>query len=604
MSSINSLRSSQRMPTLLCGLWVHIGTRRRMQLALLLLLIVLASFAEVISIGAVVPFLAALTSPELIYEHQLAQPLIHALEIQGPKQLMLPLTIFFSCAVLISGLIRVLLLWMQTRLCHAIGADFSINIYRRTLHQSYTVHLSRNSSDVIAGVANKSNSLVNGVALPILTILSSIFILVTIMIALLLIEPLISLATFACIGIIYAFVFFVAKNLLARDSLTISRSTNQVIKVLQEGLGGIRDVIIDGSQEIYCNIYQNADSRLRRAAANIQIISGCPRYVIEALSIVLVAAVAFSLTNKSDGVAMVVPILGALAIGGQRILPVAQQIYSSLAHIKAGREPLIDVLDLLDQPLPENFDTRLPVPIRFKRGITIDKISFRYTPDSPLILQGVQLTIPKGSRVGFIGTTGSGKSTLLDIIMGLLSPNLGNVIIDDVPLTTNNLRSWQIHIAHVPQAIFLADATIAENIAFGIPAGEVDLLRLQNAAKKAQIADVIESWEERYNTFVGERGIRLSGGQRQRIGIARALYKNADVIIFDEATSALDNETEQAVMEAIESLDDDLTILMIAHRISTLKNCTQIVELGDGGIKRIGSYKEIMTNTKTTYSMT
>lgn len=559
---------------------------------------VLTSFAEVISIGAVLPFLAALTNPERFYEYQFSQSLIQALEIQAPKQLILPLTIFFSCAVLISGLLRVLLLWVQIRLGHAIGADFSIGVYRRTLYQPYAVHISRNSSDVIAGISNKSNGLVNGIALPILTIISSTFILAAIMITLLALEPLIALTTFAGIGVIYAMVTIVTKSLLARDSLAISRSTNQVLKALQEGLGGIRDVLIDGAQAIYCNTYQNADTRLRRALANVQIISGSPRYGIEALGMVLIAAVAYSLTSKSDGVATVIPILGTLAIGAQRILPVVQQIYSSMAHIRAGREPLIDVLELLEQPLPANVDTPLPTPIKFNKIIKIDNISFRYTLNSPLILQGLQLTIPKGSRIGFIGTTGSGKSTLLDIIMGLLSPSQGSVFIDNVQLTTSNHRSWQMHIAHVPQAIFLADSSIAENIAFGIPASEIDLERVRSAAKKAQIADVIESWEKQYNTFVGERGIRLSGGQRQRIGIARALYKNADVIIFDEATSALDNETEQAVMEAIESLGDDLTILMVAHRISTLKNCTQIVELGNGGIKHVGSYKDIMTNTK------
>jgi ABC-type bacteriocin/lantibiotic exporter with double-glycine peptidase domain len=559
---------------------------------------VLASLAEAISIGTILPFLVALTAPESIYKHEFVQPLIHLLRIQEPKQLVLPLTILFSCAVLISGLLRILLLWMQTRLGHAIGADFSNSVFFRTLYQPYTVHVSRNSSDVIASISNKANGLVYGVALPILTILSSIFILFAVMFALLAIDSFIALTTFAGVGVIYYLIIFVTNNRLAQDSRDISQSTSQVIKALQEGLGGIRDVLIDGTQAIYCSIYQNADSRLRRATANVQIISGTPRYMIEALGMVFIAVVAFSLTNKSDGVVMAIPILGTLAIGAQRLLPLAQQIYSSLAHIKAGRESLIDVLDLLDQPWPASINEPLPVPIRFQQAITIDNISFRYTPDSPLILQGVKLNISKGSRVGFIGTTGSGKSTLLDIIMGLLSPTLGSLIIDHTPITTSNHRSWQMNIAHVPQAIFLADTSIAENIAFGIPASEIDLVRVRNAAKKAQIADVIESWEKQYNTFVGERGIRLSGGQRQRIGIARALYKNANVLIFDEATSALDNETEQALMEAIESLGNDLTILMVAHRISTLKNCTQIVELAEGVVKRVGSYKEIITNFK------
>jgi len=214
----------------------------------------------------------------------------------------------------------------------------------------------------------------------------------------------------------------------------------------------------------------------------------------------------------------------------------------------------------------------------------------------PWILNELNLSIAKGSRVGFIGTTGSGKSTLLDIVMGLLKPTEGTLAVDDQDITAGNHRAWQAHIAHVPQAIFLADSTIEENIAFGQPKSKIDRQRVIQAAKQAQIADLIETWPDQYKTFVGERGIRLSGGQRQRIGIARALYKKADVIIFDEATSALDNETEQAVMEAIEGLSDDLTVLIIAHRLTTLKNCTQIVELGDGGIRRIGNYQDIVDN--------
>ena len=229
----------------------------------------------------------------------------------------------------------------------------------------------------------------------------------------------------------------------------------------------------------------------------------------------------------------------------------------------------------------------------------MNQLGFRYSLQTPYVLQQLDLTIPKGSRVGFIGTTGSGKSTLLDIVMGLLQPTDGSLEIDGQVVTPVNNHAWQAHIAHVPQAIFLADSSVEENIAFGVPKEKIDHQRVRDAAQQAQIADSIETWPMQYQTFVGERGIRLSGGQRQRIGIARALYKKADVIIFDEATSALDNETEQAVMQAIEGLSQDLTLLIIAHRLTTLKNCTQIVELGDGGIQRAGSYQNIVNRVIT-----
>ena len=272
-----------------------------------------------------------------------------------------------------------------------------------------------------------------------------------------------------------------------------------------------------------------------------------------------------------------------------------QQAYYSWSSIVGGQASLSDTLDLLDQPLPEHHDQVPAEPLPFTDSMTLKALSFRYSQETPWVLRDFSLCIKRGSRVGFIGATGSGKSTLLDIVMGLLEPTEGSFEIDGKAVTAGNNRAWQSHIAHVPQAIFMADSTIEENIAFGLPREKIDRERVRNAARQAQIAETIESWRAGYETRVGERGIRLSGGQRQRIGIARALYKNADVIIFDEATSALDNDTEQAVMQAIEHLNPDLTILIIAHRLTTLKNCSQIVELGDGGILRIGTYDAIVS---------
>jgi ATP-binding cassette subfamily B protein len=289
--------------------------------------------------------------------------------------------------------------------------------------------------------------------------------------------------------------------------------------------------------------------------------------------------------------------LGALALAAQRLLPLVQQGYAGWTSMLGGQASLRDVLTLLEQPLPAYSVLPPPTPIPFRKEISLDDLHFRYSPDGPWVLRGIDLQIPRGSRIGLIGTTGSGKSTLLDIVMGLLAPTTGVLRIDDTLLDEANHRAWQTHIAHVPQAIFLADTTIAENIAFGVPFGQIDHARVHRAAQRAQIAATIESWPKGYDTFVGERGIRLSGGQRQRIGIARALYKHADVIVFDEATSALDSDTERAVMEAFDSLDEELTILIVAHRVSTLKDCDRIVELSGGVVQRIGTYQHMIEHT-------
>ena len=596
--------NQKKMPTympiapltqLLYRLWRHINPQRRLQAGLLLLVMMAASFAEVVSIGAVLPFLGALTAPDRIFSHPMAQFFIDMLDLTESKQLLLPITIIFAFAALFSGAMRLVLLWAQTRFGHAVGADFSFSIYRRTLYQPYSVHVASNTSEVIAGISTKANAVVGGVLMPLASILSSILILLSILIALLAIEPIVALSSFVGFGSIYVIIMLITKKAIVRDSHRINYETGQVIKALQEGLGGIRDVLIDGTQSIYCKVYRDADLPLRRAQANISIIAGIPRYGIEALGMVLIAMLAYSLAVQSSGIAGAIPILGALALGAQRLLPVLQLGYSSWASLRGSQASLSSVLDLLDQPLPDFIDLPSQTPMLFQRTITLDNLTFQYVKGAPWVFQkGLTLTISKGSCIGFIGTTGSGKSTLLDIIMGLLQPTSGSVSIDGTKINLLNNREWQAHIAHVPQAIFLSDATIAENVAFGIPAEHIDYARVREAAQKAQIAQTIESWSKRYNTVVGERGVRLSGGQRQRIGIARALYKEADVIVFDEATSALDNDTERKVIEAIENLDDDLTVIIVAHRLSTLKNCTQIIELEDGQIKQIGIYQDIV----------
>ena len=554
-----------------------------------------ASFAEILSIGAVLPFLAVLTNPDRIFQFSGAKLFINFIGIVSPEQLLFPLTIGFGLAALVSGGMRLLLLWASTRLSFAVGADLSINIYRRTLYQPYSIHASRNSSEVISGISTKANSVIGAIITPALTLISSSIMLVVILLALISIDPIIALSAFGGFGSIYAIIIRINRGRMLINSENIARESTQLIKSLQEGLGGIRDVLIDGCQAVYCQIYRNADLPLRQAQGNSSFINQSPRFLIEALGMMLIAMLAYALARQPDGISKAIPVLGALALGAQRLLPVLQAAYAAWSNIQTGQVSLQDTLELLDQPLPEYVDQPPAKPITFQQQIVLKQLSFRYTPQTPWVLKNVDLTIKKGSRIGFIGLTGSGKSTLLDVIMGLLESNEGTLEIDNQVITTHNTRQWQVHIAHVPQAIFLADSTIQENIAFGVPINKIDHVLVKKAAQKAQISDIIDTWPNKYNTFVGERGIRLSGGQRQRIGIARALYKQANVIIFDEATSALDNKTEQAVMQSIESLGKDLTVLIIAHRLTTLQNCDQIVELGNGGIKRIGTYRDIIS---------
>jgi len=555
---------------------------------------IIASLAEIISIGAILPFLGILTAPEQVYQNALIQPVIQVLELTEPKQLIIPLTILFMTAALLSGVIRLILLYAMTRFSFATGADLSINIYRRTLYQSYEVHVSRNTSEVINGIIIKTSLVIGGVISPTLNLISSIILLLGIMGALIAINPMIALSAFVCFGMLYWMVIRYTKTQLKDNSKIIADQSTQRIKSLQEGLGGIRDVLIDGTQQFYCKLYHKADLLMRRVSGNNIFIAGSPRYAMEAIGMIIIAGLAYLMTKQEGGMVTAIPVLGAFALGAQRLFPALQQAYSAYSQIKGSKSSFEDVLNLLDQPIPEYADQPLPEPIPFEKEITLNNLNFRYSEDSPWVLKNVNLSLKKGSRIGFMGVTGSGKSTLLDIIMGLLPATEGGLMIDNQTINHQNHRAWQAHIAHVPQNIYLSDSTIEENIAFGIAKELINHQRVKKAAQQAQIAELIEEWKDGYQTFVGERGVRLSGGQRQRIGIARALYKQANVLIFDEATSALDNETEQAVMDAIEDLGEEVTILIIAHRLTTLIGCDEIIKLEKEFNIKTGAYEDII----------
>lgn len=575
-------------------LWAHVSSQRRRQLYLVFALMALGAMAELFTLGAIIPFLALVADPDKAASFPILQDLFTAVGWSDTERIVVPAMLLFAFVAMAAAGILLLLLWMSQRFVFELGNDLSVEVFRRTLYQPYLYHVSKNSSDQIAAV-NKVDMVVNGVLYQSMQVAIAVIVSVFIAIALIVIDPKMALIAGIGFGLIYLVVTNVTRFRIRRNSQVWADMQGKRVKALQEGLGGIRDVIIDQTQRNFINRYGTFDAALRRAQANNAFIGASPRYIIEACSMVLIAGIAVYLTSGQGGLVEAIPLLGALALGALRLLPHLQRIYNGWAIIAGTRHALADVLEILDLPISARFVSGDEVkPLTFERDIVLDKVNFRYTPDRPLVLKDVSLSIAKGSRVGFIGKTGSGKSTIMDLIMGLMPPSSGKIRIDDTVLTPETVRAWQAQIAHVPQAIYLADTTVAGNIAFGVDERDVDAERVREAARQAELAEFIESLPERYETIVGERGIRLSGGQRQRIGIARALYKRASVLVFDEATSALDNETEAAVMGAIERLQRDLTILIIAHRVTTVAMCDKVIKLEEGEVAAQGAYDEVV----------
>jgi len=579
---------------LLKKLWNLFDRRRRLQTFAILVFTFVASFSEVISIASVVPFLGAIFNPETLFKNDHIQFVVKLLNISAANELLLPLTLTFVVLIALSGLCRIGLLWAQARYSHAIGAVLSLDLYEAILNQSFLERLNYSSSELILTVRDKASNIVGGIILPILFAINSILTLLLILLTLILISPTIAISTLCGFGIIYSIVIGLTKKRIRKESVLINRMSTQVLKNLQEGFGGIRDILIDGTQKVYAQIYKQDDGILRRAIGNLYIVSGVARPLVESLGVMLIVIFAYYFSIGSNGFGSAIPIFGVIAFSAQRSLPLMQQLYSGWAIIQSSIVYLIDVLQMLDQDKAKSVVLTSAEEINFNHTIEFNNVSFIYPNTATEVLAGIDISFKKGARIGVIGQTGSGKSTLIDILMGLIPPTTGRLLIDGTPVTESNLRSWQNKIAHVPQAIFLTDKSIAENIAFGVTADQIDFDRVKKVSELAQLAKTINCWPDQYSTLIGERGVKLSGGQRQRIGIARALYKDSEVIIFDEATSALDGATEIEVMNAVESLSKNLTLIIIAHRLSTLKNCDYILDLRNGKIDRFGPPSEIL----------
>jgi ABC-type multidrug transport system fused ATPase/permease subunit len=563
-------------------IWGNCTPKRRLQFFVTLLAIVGNSFAEMLSLASLIPFLSVLSDPNRFWESATVRSYAGWFDVHSAGQAVPIVCIAFGIITLFSAAARTITIVINSRFTMGLAADLSRLVFDRTLRQPYSVHSMQNSAVVIANVTQNVAAFVNGILTPSVHLLTSSLTVVGILFTLVIVNWWVALTAIVVFGGAYSSIIRFTRVRYQRNSAIIVAAQDEIVKSLQEGLGAIRDVIIDNNQDYYSRIYSNSDLRARRAQNSSYILSATPRYILEAVGMLMICIVAFVLSQGESRLLGAVPVLGALAMGAQRLLPAMQMSFGSWTTILGnihGLDRVVDVLNCEQASIATCIDNACSI-----KSVSFDAVSYRYSPDTQLVLKELSFKISKGERIGVIGATGSGKSTTMDLLLGLLQPTSGQILIDGEPLVGDKIYAWQKSLSHVPQVIYLADASIAENIAFGLPKDQIDMNQVCKAASLAQIAEHIESLDAGYDTFVGERGIRLSGGQRQRIGIARALYKNATVLVFDEATSALDDETEAELMKAIDGLSKDLTVIMIAHRLSTVRRCDKILKLHKGKV--------------------
>ncbi|PSJ43254.1 ABC transporter ATP-binding protein [Allosphingosinicella deserti] len=559
-------------------LYRQLSRSRRRSLWLLLIAMFAGAAAEMLTLGAVLAFLEAAANPDgVLWLQRALAPLLRATGLP-----LLPLAAGLLAIVAIgAGCMRLLLTWLTQWTAMAVGHDLGTAVFSRMLRQPYSQYLIRSSSERLSGMEKVHRAAFN-VLLPTMQGVVAAMLATGIILFFVVIDPVtIFVASFAIIAT-YAAIAWATAGRLRRNSAMVARLMTERTAAIQQGLGGIRDILLEGSQPVFESRFAKLDALYRRGNALHGFMVNAPRYVVETAGIIILVIVASVLSARPGGLSTAIPALGAMALGAQRLLPLAQQAYFGWGQSRGNLHSLLDALRLSQLPILEGPLHAAPEPLL--SDIVFDRVSFNYA-DGRQALQNICVTIEAGARIGITGPTGSGKSSFLDLLMGLLAPGEGEIRIDGRLLDATRRAGWQANLAHVPQTIFLSDDTITANIAFGAAPDAIDMDRVRWAASIAEVDGFVRRFDAGYDTLVGERGVRLSGGQRQRIGLARALYRNAGILILDEATSALDEKTEAAIMNRLAGELPGVTLIIVAHRASSLAPAERILFFEEGHLR-------------------
>ena len=573
---------------------------QRGKLLRLQILVVLMSIAEIAGVVAIGPFMALVGDMQQLQGDGLLGDLYRASRLAEPRDFLFWLGFGVLAALALAAVISMITVWRLSLYGAQVGAELSNRLFHHYMHQDWLFHASGSSSQLTNHIAQEATRITNTIINPLMQMNAKLVMASLMALAIFLYNPLVALVGLTVFGLAYLLLYRVVRRRLTANGAAVSRAQRQRFKLMSEGFGGIKDVLLLGRQDTLTRRFERASQSFARAQGTTLALSQVPRYAMELVAFgSVIFLVLYLLASHEGNLGTILPILSVYALAGFKMLPAFQQVYQGISQIRGNLAAFEAVRDDLHASTVENarqphngadvYDAHWSP----KESVGLHNITFRYPGKQEPALNGLSMQIPANGVVGLVGSSGSGKSTAIDLLLGLILPESGEVCIDGEPLTRQNRRAWQNSVGFVPQSIFLADSSIRENIAFGLPSEAIDNDKVRRAATMAHLDELLAELPDGLATRVGERGVQLSGGQRQRIGIARALYHDADVLVLDEATSALDGITEKLVMDAIHDFSGKKTIIMIAHRLATVKQCDAIYLMANGRVTDWGSYDEL-----------
>jgi ABC-type bacteriocin/lantibiotic exporter with double-glycine peptidase domain len=581
-----------------------LSIKERKNLYFLWTVLVIMAFIEMAGIASIMPFMSVVANPEVVETNSWMKQVYEFFRFTSVANFLFFLGLSLLVLTVFSNLLKALTAWWVLRYDNQLNYMLAWRLLAQYMSRPYSFFLDRNTAEMGKNILTEVRTVISGVLSAGMSVLSSTLISLCILILLLLVDPFIAVTVAATLGSAYAGLYLLVRRRLAKISKDNVQVNFMKFKIASEALSGIKDLKILGREEVFLG--QFAIHAQRHALNNVAwgIISQLPRYALEVMAFGSILLIVMYFESKQGSSSQMIPLLSLYAFAGYRLLPSVQQIFSGITTVRTNLAAL-EILhrDLAEGQADRNLERVLAKqnhlqPLPFTRGLELRNVSFCYSGVQVPAIEAISLTIARNTSIGIVGATGSGKTTTVDLILGLLTPTLGQLLVDDVEVDGNNMASWRLNLGYVPQSIFLCDDTITRNIAFGVPEQEIDMAAVVRTARIANLHEFIErELPNGFETVIGERGVRLSGGQRQRIGIARALYRDPAVLIMDEATSALDGVTEHAVMEALHTLSGKKTIIMIAHRLTTVKDCDVIYLMENGRIVGQGTYDNLLRSS-------